>query len=185
MNALILGFEFDHGYPPYIPQKSVIAAHFSKLAADSGSSRAQLEMGNRYYDGRGVEINFQQADVYWEAAKQSKVFRKHNIISDCCWMEVWQVLLLWRPMSQNELGIGLNRLLEMVMKMQQQYSTKNIALIKGKNKWKKITRWNICRWLIMPRWKREQYMDASGAWRMPSNDMLIIRGHGDLLMILM
>ena len=71
--AYFLGFEFDHGYPPYIPQNPVIAAHFFKLAADSGSSRAQLEMGNRYYDGRGVEINFQQADVYWEAAAKQGV----------------------------------------------------------------------------------------------------------------
>jgi len=30
-------------------------------------------MGNRYYDGRGVEINFQQADVYWEAAAKQGV----------------------------------------------------------------------------------------------------------------
>lgn len=26
--AYFLGFEFDHGYPPYIPQNPVIAAHF-------------------------------------------------------------------------------------------------------------------------------------------------------------
>ena len=28
----------------------------------------------------------------------------------------------------------------------------------------------------MPRWKREEYMDASGAWRMPDDDYIDYSG---------
>ena len=78
--AYNLGCEFDQGYPPYLPQNPVVAAYYFKLAADSGNSRAQLEMGNRYYDGKGVEIDFQQADAYWEAAaKQGVAAAQYNL----------------------------------------------------------------------------------------------------------
>ena len=63
-----------------MPQNPVVAAYYFKLAADSGNSRAQLEMGNRYYDGKGVEIDFQQADAYWEAAaKQGVAAAQYNL----------------------------------------------------------------------------------------------------------
>lgn len=68
--AYNLAVEYDHGYPPYVPQNPFTASYYFKLAADSGSARAQFEMGNRYFDGTGVEIDFQQAEAYWEAAAQ-------------------------------------------------------------------------------------------------------------------
>ena len=71
--AYNLAVEYDHGYPPYVPQNPFIASYYFTLAADSGSARAQFEMGNRYFDGTGVEIDFQQAEAYWEAAAQQGV----------------------------------------------------------------------------------------------------------------
>lgn len=75
-----MGVEYEKGYPPYVTANPYIASLWYKKAADAGSARAQFEMGNRYYDGTGVEIDFQLTEYYWEAAaKQGYTSAQYNL----------------------------------------------------------------------------------------------------------
>lgn len=72
--------EYDQGNPPYITANPYIASIWYKKAADAGNVSAQFVMGNRYYQGIGVEINYQQTEVYWEAAaKQGHLNAQFNL----------------------------------------------------------------------------------------------------------
>lgn len=78
--AYNMGVEYDKGYPPYIVANPYVASLWYKKAADAGSARAQFEMGNRYYDGTGVEIDYQLVEDYWEAAaKQGNIAAQYNL----------------------------------------------------------------------------------------------------------
>lgn len=78
--AYNMGAEYERGNPPYIIANPYIASLWYKKAADAGSQQGQLKMGNRYFDGIGVEINFQLAELYWEAAaKQGNIDAQYNL----------------------------------------------------------------------------------------------------------
>lgn len=71
---------YDKGHPPYIVQNSYMASMYYKKAADFGNKDSQLLVGNRYFQGDGVELDFDLAEKYWEmAAKQGVVDAQFNL----------------------------------------------------------------------------------------------------------
>ena len=68
--AYYLGWDYDTGYPPYVVKNPYVAGLWFKKAADAGLPDAQFEIANRYYNGNGVEINYQLAETYWLAAAE-------------------------------------------------------------------------------------------------------------------
>lgn len=69
--ARIMGIEYQKGYPPYVIANPYIASYWYKKAADSGDVQAQSVMGSRYFEGIGVEIDYESASLYWEMAARN------------------------------------------------------------------------------------------------------------------
>lgn len=78
--AFNLAQEYEQGYPPYITANPYVATMWYKKAADAGNVTAQFEMGNRYYNGVGAEIDYQKAETYWlAAAEEGHVNAQYNL----------------------------------------------------------------------------------------------------------
>ena len=71
---------YEEGVVNYIVPNSYLAAQWDIKAAEMGEVSAQFSMGERYYEGKGTEINVDKAIYWWmKAAEQDNVAAQFNL----------------------------------------------------------------------------------------------------------
>lgn len=132
-----MGQAYDDGYPPYVTANPYIASSWYKKSADAGNVSAQFEMGNRYYNGIGVEIDYQKAEIYWEAAaKQGHVNAQYNL--GCLYSGTLSDGPSMTTLEPEKAGYWLEQAARAGDQDAARILNENFRFNKRKNKWQKI-----------------------------------------------